>query len=61
MKELELREEPYLQNIPEAVNQAHTRGRGRGHSSPSEIFRLELSSATKVKFFVQKWTAVNGS
>ena len=28
---------------------------------PSEIFRFELNSATKVKFCLLTWTAVNGS
>ncbi|CAH3187549.1 unnamed protein product [Porites evermanni] len=40
--ELGLGEEPYWQNIPEAVNQACSRKRGRGRSSPPEIFRLQL-------------------
>ena len=44
--------------------QDRSRGRGRGgggSSPPPEIFRLELNSATKVEFFLLKWTAVNGS
>ena len=33
----------------------------RGSSSPPEIFRFELNSATKVEFCLLEWTAVNGS
>ena len=36
-------------------------GGAGGARAPPEIFRLELNSATKVEFFLLKWTAVNGS
>ena len=41
---------------------AEVEARG-GSSSPPEIFRFELNSATKVEFcfLLLKWTAVNGS
>ena len=35
----------------ESYPQAHSRWRGRGGSSPPEIFRLEFNSATKVEVF----------
>ena len=42
--------------------QARSKGRGRGlEAPPSEIFRFELNSATKVEFCLLTWTAVNGS
>ena len=36
-------------------------GETEGAWAPSEIFRFELNSATKVEFCLLKWTAVNGS
>ena len=41
--------------------QARSRGRDRGARAPPEIFRFELNSASKVKFCLLEWTAVNWS
>ena len=50
-----------------AKKSAHSRPVAGGEAGgldpppPPEIFRFELNSATKVKFCLLTWTAVNGS
>ena len=41
-----------------ALHQARSKAKGRGALAPTEIFRFEQNSATKVEFCLLKWTII---